>query len=134
MTGPLIEQAQALASNLSALSKAVEKLDTRSNRNEKITFVAVIGLVLDLILSVIVAIVLSNQVSTAGSLQATIDREAQTRQQALCPVYGLVLGGYNPNSRAAGPDRDAYIQSFKVMTDAYDTLDCAGGLTPGPAR
>lgn len=130
----LAEQAQVLSEQVQDLAVSTTRLANRTTRAERVTAIVVIGLILDIILSVAVGFALLGQVQTNTALQAAVDREAQTRQVALCPVYGLVLGGYNPNSRAAGPDRDAYIASFKVMTKAYESLDCTGALVPGPTR
>lgn len=137
MTEPLmslIEHAALLTDKVGGLSLAVEQLDRRTVRGERITMGVVFGLALDLILSVAVALVLTNLVSTNDRLQGAIDREAETRQGALCPLYSLVLGGYNPNSRPAGADRDSYNATFDVMRKSYDVLDCNTPLTPPAQR
>lgn len=126
----LVEQARQLADRVGGLSLAVEQLDKRTNRSERITIGVVFGLALDLVLSIAVAIVLSNQVSTNARLQGAIDREQLTRQEAVCPLYSLLLGSYRPESRAPGVDRDQYNATFDVMRKARDTLECAGPLTP----
>lgn len=130
MTGPLTEQARALREKVSGLSAAVEQLDDRTNRSERITIGVIFGLVLELILSIAVAIALGSQVSTDNRLQEAIDREAITREESLCPLFGLLLGSYNPGSRKEGPERDAYIRSFQVMRAAYEKLDCTVAIVP----
>ncbi len=130
MTGPLTEQARALADRIGALAAAVSELDRRTNRSEKITIGVILGLALDLVLSIAVALILTSQAATDESLQAAVDRETATRQDALCPLYSLFLGTYNPNSRAEGPDRDVYIANFGVLRQGYASLDCTGPIVP----
>ena len=52
-------------------------------------------------------------------------------QGSLCPVFALVVGGYDPDSRPLNPDgsyegspRQAYIDNHLVMKDAYARLEC----------
>lgn len=133
MTGPLTEQAKRLADQVSGLSLAVDQLDRRTNRNAKVQTFVVFGLLLNLVLCVAVALVVANQFAVSSGLQTAIAREAKTRQEALCPLYALVVGGYNPSSRAAGTDRDTYNATFDVMRKGFDALDCNIKLVPAPA-
>lgn len=130
MTGPLTEQARALGRQIEHLSLAVERLDRRTNRSEKATLAVVFGLLLDLVLSVAVALVLANQVTTNERIQAAVDRESLTRQEAVCPLYALVIGSYSPNSRAEGPDRDAYNEVYDRLRAGYASLECTVPITP----
>lgn len=133
MTEPLRSQAKELADSVAVLTVAVEQLDRRTNRSERITIGVVFGLLLDLVLSVAVAVVLANQVSISERVATAVEREAHTREDALCPVFGLLLGNYNPESRPAGPGRDQYIATFDVMRRSYDNLSCPGGIVPPAA-
>lgn len=133
MPDRLAEQAKILADRVSALSTAVDKLDRRTGRSEKTVALVVFGLLLDLALSLTVGIVLFQLNAANNEIRATQAREAQTRQEALCPLYGLILGSYNPNSRPEGEARDKYVQQFDIMRTAYAALDCtgpAGDLVP----
>lgn len=130
MTGPLTEQARLLGERIAGLSLAVEQLDRRTNRSEKITIGVVFGLILDLILSVAVALVLGAQFSTNAKLEDANTRLEATVTEGICPVYGLVLGSYNPLTRKEGAERDAYVQSFKVMNEAYKSLKCPTAIVP----
>jgi hypothetical protein len=54
-------------------------------------------------------------------------------QQSLCPFYGLIVGSYDPASRALNPDgsypgsaREKYDQGFQVMRGAFGALGCHG--------
>lgn len=129
----LVAQAQKLAETVGALVTAVDKLDERTNRSERIVIGVVFGVLLSVVLSIAVGLIVWTQINTNGRLQATIDREAATREQALCPLYSLIVGSYNPGSRAEGEDRQQYEATFQAMRDAYDSLDCPGGVVP-PAQ
>lgn len=126
----LVTQAQALADTVGVLANAVDNLNKRTGKTERTTIFVALGLAVDLVLSVAVAVLVSSQISVAGGLQSAIDREALTRQDALCPLYGLLLGSYNPQSRAEGSARDQYNQVFEVMRGAYASLDCANPVVP----
>lgn len=126
----LAQQAKVLADTVGSLALAVDQLDRRTNRSERMTIAVAFGLVIDLVLSIAVAVLIGNLFTINGQLQQSIAREATTRQQALCPLYGLLLGSYNPTSRAAGPDRDAYNKAFITLRDGYESLDCASPIVP----
>lgn len=126
----LARQAKALADTVGVLAAAVDQLDQRAHRSERVTLAVAFGLVVDLILSVAVALLIGNLFSLSDHLQGAIVRESTTRQQALCPLYGLLLGSYNPTSRAEGADRDKYNQAFVTLRDGYDSLDCVSPVVP----
>jgi hypothetical protein len=126
----LTAQAKVLADRVGALSEAVEHLDHRTNRGERAVIGVAAGLVLVLILSVAVGIGFIRINSTTDSVAEVQAREARTRQEALCPLYSLILGSFNPSSRPEGDAREKYIQQFEIMRTAYATLDCTGPLVP----
>lgn len=130
----LTAQAKVLADRVGALSVAVEKLDERSTRNERIAVGVMAGLVLCLILTSAVVFVLVQLQDNNRRIEAVIDRELQTRQDALCPLYSLILGNYNPESRPEGEARDRYNEQFEVMRGAYQALDCQQPLVPPATR
>lgn len=119
----LAARASALADKVSGLSLAVAQIGRRTDRSEKLTLAVGLGLALDLVLSAIVAFALH-------SLYEVKDREDATRQQALCPLYSLILGSYAPTSRPEGEERDKYEAAFAEMRDAYASLNCRAGLVP----
>lgn len=123
-------QAKALADTVGVLAEAVDNLNRRTNKTERNTILVALGLGVDLVLSIAVAVLVTSQISVAGDLQSAIARETSTRQDALCPLYGLLLGSYNPTSRAEGAARDQYNKAFQVMQAAYNSLDCATPVVP----
>lgn len=126
----LVTQAQALADTVGVLANAVDNLNKRTGKTERTTIFVALGLAVDLVLSVAVAVLVSSQISVSGDLQSAIARETSTRQDALCPLYGLLLGSYNPASRAEGTARDQYNEAFRVMRGSYDSLDCVNPVVP----
>lgn len=126
----LTSQAKALADTVEKCIVAIDGLDRRSTRNERVVVATVFGLALDVVLSILVAFLVSNLFGVNGQLQAAIAREAVVRQQALCPLYGLLLGSYNPTSRAEGKDRDSYNAAFVTLRDGYNVLDCVNPIVP----
>jgi hypothetical protein len=119
----LAVQAKALADTVGVLAKAVDQLDKRATKGERINVWVSLGLAVDLVLSIAVALVVSG-------LVGVIDRERSTRQDAMCPLYSLLLGSYNPSSRAEGGDRDTYNQVFITLQRSYDSLDCDDPIAP----
>lgn len=132
MTGPLTEQAKQLTDKVGSLVLAVEQLDNRTGRTERATMWVVFGLLLDLVLSIAVALVVGNQIAASADVRQAVEREAVTRQQGLCPLYALIVGNFNPNTRTEGPDRDRYISSFQTLNEAYHALECK--IAPVPPR
>lgn len=128
---PLLAQAKMLTDKVAALTLAVEQLDRRTTRNARVTAGVVFGLLLDLVLSVAVAFVLANLFATNARLETAIAREAQTREEVLCPLYGLIVGAYNPETRPPGAQRDEYVRNFQVIIDSYPKLNCANPVAPG---
>lgn len=132
MTEPLVEQARRLADRVRGLSVAVDELDKRTDRAGRVQVFVIFGLLLDVLLSIAVTLVVVNQFTAAEKLRHAVERESTTRSQGLCPLYGLIVGSYNPASRKEGPDRDAYIKSFQTLRDAHESLEC--NQAPVPPR
>lgn len=126
----LSRDAKELTDIVGKLAIAVDQLRPRMAKTERNTVLVAFGLALDLILSIAVAVLISNLFGINGQLQTAIVRESTTREQALCPLYGLLLGSYNPSSRAEGPARDAYNRTFVTLRDGYVSLDCANPIVP----
>lgn len=126
----LANQAKALTGTIEVLASAVDQLERRSTRSERMTIAVAFGLGLDLVLSVAVALLVNNLFGVNTQLQTTIDREAITRQEVLCPFYGLLLGSYNPSTRAEGADRDSYVRAFVTLRAGYDRLSCVNPIVP----
>jgi len=126
----LTEQAKALTDEVAGLSLAVDQLHRRTDRTERVQMFVVFGLLLDLVLSVAVALVVGNQIAASADLKVAVEREEVTRNQGVCPIYSLLVGSFNPASRAEGPDRDAYIRIFQSIDASYRALECKQAPVP----
>jgi hypothetical protein len=125
----LANEASALASKVSGLALSVDQLDRRTKRSERVLQMTVLGLVLDFILSLLVGFALL-------SANQALHQEDVVRSMVLCPLYARFLGNYAPDSRAAGEDRQTYIDNYHVIQQGYGILNCtdkpvAPPLTPG---
>lgn len=107
-----------------------EQLERRTGRAERKSGYTMWGAVALLAVVVVLGLLLFQQQQTANRLESLT-------QRAFCPVYGLVVGGYNPDTRPLNPDgsypgsaREKYDATFRVMRDAYAELVCLGGTVP----
>ncbi len=114
-----------LKGEVRGLRLAVEQFEPRVTRAERVSTRTAMAATIIAILVVAVGFV--------GYRGIRSDQEiAQTNQRVdgLCPILALVVGGYDPETRAAGPDRDEYIKSFVVMREAYSNLGCTTPFVP----
>lgn len=56
--------------------------------------------------------------------------ETNHRIDGICPVFALVIGSADPESRPAGPARELYEESIRVITQAYGQLACTDPIVP----
>lgn len=70
------------------------------------------------------------QAQTTARLEKIVSQQEVIRNQVLCPLFRVLLGGYQPETRAPGPDRDKYETAFAEMRDQYSVLQCVGDLVP----
>lgn len=112
----LSRQTEDLADEVSGLRAEVARL----RRAGRTTLVGVLAV---LVLVVVVGTTLFRQLVTEDRLRTVVS-------DVLCPVFALVVGGYDPDSRPAGAARDTYEQTFTVMRNAYGALQCTGPLVP----
>lgn len=121
----LAVRAQTLAEQTAELTRAVAGLDARANRSGRVLLLAVLGVVLDLVLSVVVVATLLAQHSTDTELQTEIDRQAQIREDSLCPLYRLISQSQSPAGRDRYPQGpDAYDAAFVKLNAAFAVLSC----------
>jgi hypothetical protein len=99
-----------LTGQLKALVVAVRELSAGLQRNRLAVHVIAGILVVDIILTAAVGWALYQQY--------------RTRVTILCPLYSVIVSANKPQTRAAGPDRDAYIAGYQIINQAYAELDC----------
>jgi hypothetical protein len=82
---------------------------------------------------------------TSWQQHQTAQRLSSVVDKSLCPLYGLIVGSYNPETRQLnadgtfeGSDRQKYIQSYEDpnvgMFAAADALSCQGNILVPPAK
>lgn len=112
-----------LSNRVDKLSLSIDQLGRRTSRTERLTTRSAAVVILLVVAMGVVAWVAVGQQRTASQL-------SDLTQLSLCPVFKLVLGGYDPATRPAGDARAQYEQQFGVMRDAYSRLQCTGELVP----
>jgi hypothetical protein len=122
----------ALTESVDTLIKSTDKLETRTSRGERGLRLTIIGLCVDVLLSVIVLglggfLYASNSdvKDTQAQLEAQHQQDTVLRHDALCPLYSLLIGFYNPASRDKFPQGpDAYDRGFTVLRNGASALNC----------
>lgn len=114
----LATSAAALQRTVAELNDSIGSLGRRTDRSERIIALTVLGLILDVLLTFIAVWLVYGQTVVGG------------RIDAVCPLYGLVVGAYNPNSRSPGHDRDTYNQAYDLLRKGYAELKCTNPIVP----
>jgi len=114
------ELGDAVDANTLALNQVHDRQDRSERKNRALVLAAVVLLGICLVLGWV-----------AWQQHETDQRLSIVVQDSLCPVYALVVGGYDPESRSLNPDgsyegspRQAYINNHQVMSAAMDKLQC----------
>lgn len=115
-TRALDDDVRGLASKVGGLGDRLNKID----RDKRWIVACLLGIV---VLIALVAFV-------AFRAEKTGRDQEELRNQVLCPLYGLILGGYDPQSRAEGDARRKYEESFTVIREGYAVLHCTSPLVP----
>ena len=119
----LKRRAAALDVDVKALTAAVDRLGDRMDRSDRDRRWFVVAIV-----AVIAVVALIGYVAVRA--ERTARAQEQLRSDVLCPLYGLILGGYTPQTRDPGPARAAYEDTFVVIRDGYRILGCTAPLVP----
>lgn len=119
----LARSADDLRDEVKQLRLAVVQLGARTARAEKVSIRAATAAAVLLLLVGLIGWVVWQQRQTADALESLT-------QRSLCPVFALVVGGYDPSTRPEGPAREQYQRTFEVMRQAYGELRCASPLVP----
>jgi cytoskeletal protein RodZ len=137
-----------LLDKVDGLTKAAEHLTPRVDEMERTgrraraalwslgVFVVILGALGALLGKVIV----DQRDTTAQLTQLVQDQRGTTAQltrvvqESLCPVFALLIGAYNPESRPEGAARDAYNQQFSQFSASYQALACRNAIVPPPIR
>jgi hypothetical protein len=71
-----------------------------------------------------------SQLVTNDRLDVVVEDQRRVTQEVLCPLFSLVLGGYDPDSRPVGPARDQYVATFAEFSRIYMRLECTAPAVP----
>lgn len=126
----LASRADLLGEKVEGLTVEVSHLNRRQGRTERLSIrtAGVLGLLI--VLALLTGVLAWQQWVTRDQVAQLVEREVKTRDEALCPIVALVLGGYDPSTRPDGPARDAYEENFQVMRAAFGALSCKNELVP----
>jgi len=123
--------AERLHRAVQELNQSVRDLAARSTRTEsdlrasrRAIRLTAVGLALDLTLTVVAFFLYHNQQVTGRQLAMTVVEQERTRSEALCPLYGLFLGSYDPHSEAAKRNPARYDDAFVVIRKGAHSLGC----------
>ena len=119
----LKRQTRLLDDDVKNLTGKVSRLGDRLNKVDRDKRWLIAGLLLIVALVALVAFVAFRAENTARETDAL-------RGDVLCPLYGLILGGYDPNSRPEGDARRKYEETFAVIRQGYGVLRCTNPLVP----
>jgi hypothetical protein len=114
------ESVASLAKSATELREEVhdlrESLDRFGPRVRRAEFLAFLGVTLVLLGLIVFGILRQN--------------DTDHRIDGICPVFALVIGSADPESRPAGPARELYEESIRVITRAYGQLACDDPIVP----
>lgn len=124
---------KALGDAVDANTLALNQVHDRQDRSERKNRFLVLG-----------AIVLLGGFMLLGWVawqqHRTSEQIGRVVQESLCPVFALVVGGYNPDSRPLNPDgsyegspRQVYIDNHLIMKGAYARLECRDAALVPPS-
>lgn len=107
------------------LRLAVEQFEPRVTRAERVSMRTAFAATIIAVLVIAVGFVAYRGIVTDARLVST-----NQRVDGLCPILALVVGGADPETREAGPDRDQYVVALNVMRKAYSDLGCTTPFVP----
>lgn len=126
----LAVQVEQLKVEVRELNDRQDETDRRQDRSDRMSMRTALVLGLVVLLAAVVGLIVYQQIVTRSEVSSVVDRETTTRVKVLCPVFALVLGGYDPSTRPDGPARQQYEDNFRVMGRSYDLLACQDPLVP----
>lgn len=110
--------ARAVASSIEALTEQVETLNTRIRRNRRNIGILAASLALDLLLTIGAGLLYSQ-------LRTEQDRIDVVQEQALCPLYDLLISSESQAGRDRYPrGAAAYDQAFVTLRQSASALQC----------
>lgn len=132
--GDLLVKVDTLTKAAEHLTPRVDEMERTGRRARAALWILGVFVVVLAALGAALGKVIVDQRDTTEQLTQVVQDQDRTTQQALCPVFALLLGNYNPESRPEGAARDAYNQQFSLFSASYQALECRNGIVPPPIR
>lgn len=142
MTDPaqqsLARTAAALIVTVEELRKVVvqvggrlDDLGKRADRQRLGLTMSGVGLTACLVLSILMLVAFQRQSAASEELSTLFAQQEVIRGDAVCPILAYLIGGYDPDSRAAGEARQAAEANVAEQRRVYtDVLHCVTPLVP----
>lgn len=125
--GDLLVKIDGLTQAAEHLTPRVDEVERTGRRARAALWILAVFVVILAALGALLGKVIVDQQDTTVQLTRVV-------QESLCPVFALLIGGYNPESRPEGAARDAYNQQFAQFSASYQALTCRNGIVPPPIR
>ena len=119
LDGDLVKNTEAMDRLTVAQQQLADRMD-RSDRDRRWFTAAILAVVV-----IVVGVGL-----VAVRAERTAREQEQLRNEVLCPLYGLILGGYDPTTRPEGDARQKYEDTFVIIRQGYGVLRCTSPLVP----
>jgi hypothetical protein len=130
-------QADKLGRKVDRLTETLKELGERQTRTERLSTRTAVAAVIAIAILAGGSWLGYRQVVTSGQLSMVVGEQQQTAEDqrrvtedALCPVFALLIGGYDPSSRPEGPAREQYERTFQTFRTSYDALRCTTQFVP----
>jgi len=124
--------AAQLIKTIDELTKSIQELLHRTARSEKQTRWQWVVIAAVVLIFAVQGVTTYQQIQTNRTTVQNSQTLASVQGDVLCPLYAVVLGGYNPTTRTEGRDRDTYQATYAVMRDGFARLGCTTPLVPPP--
>lgn len=121
----LDEDVRTLNNTTEANTEALDRIHVRLDRSDKDRRKFITALIALALLAGFLGV-------ETVRLEKAIRDQTEVREEVLCPLYGLILGGYDPDSRSPGPARQRYEDTFRTIREGYGVLSCSAGLLVPP--
>jgi hypothetical protein len=122
--GGIKQELAQLTGIVTTLAGAMSAQLATTTKRSKINWYSTVALIISFLFDVVLTGYLFNVE------QQVRHQQDITSSIVLCPVWNLILTGYHPELRPAGPLRDQYIQSYQAILAGRTALRCTGNFAP----
>lgn len=126
----LVAAARELKAEVAELRQDMQVLNRRTTRAEKVSGRAKKASGRASLTAGVLLVIVALLGGTVWQQYQISGRLELLTQRSLCPLFALVVGGYDPSTRPEGVARDRYVATFASFRVAYDELRCIAPLVP----